>query len=252
MRISTPLIALLSCMCFPTVAHAELQGPGEPEGLTLGVAVLADVSAYEGVDDIEANPVPYVAYDWENLHIGIDGIAYSFWADENFQLTALAVPRFTFTDPDESPLFDGIDRKTTVEAGLSARLNAGPAYLEIRAQHDILDVHNGHEASARIGVAFDAGRMSFDLAGGVSYRDEELSDHLFGVRADEATTDLAQFAPESSFEPFAAADIAFQLDERSAILAFADFRLLSDEVRESPLVGRKYTGTAGIAVLRRF
>ncbi|MEL7198675.1 MAG: MipA/OmpV family protein [Pseudomonadota bacterium] len=252
MRSLTYFVAVLACAATPTMAHAEFQGPGESEGLTLGVAVLADFSAYEGVDEIEANPVPYIAYDWENLHIGIDGINYDFWDNDVFELTVFADPRFAFTDPDESPLFAGIDRKTTVEAGLGARFNAGPAYAEIRGQYDILDVHNGYEASARIGLEVEVGKASFDLAGGVSYRDEKLNDHLFGVRADEARADLAQFSPQDSLEPFVSADIALQLGRRSAVIAFADFRLLRDEVRESPLIGRKYTGTAGVAFLRRF
>jgi len=248
----TFLTALLVGAAQPSVANAQLQGPGEFEGLTLGAVVFADVSPYQGGDDIEANPVPYLAIDWENLHIGIDGISFSFWNDGVLEITALADPRFAFADPDESPLFDGIERKTTVEAGLSARLVAGPVYAEVRGQYDILDVHNGYEASARLGLEVDVGKVSFDLAGGVSYSDEKLNGYLFGVRADEARIDLEQFSPRDSFEPFVSVDIGLQLGRRSAIAAFADFRLLSDEVRESPLVDRRYKGSAGVAILRRF
>lgn len=252
MRTAQLIFALTLCAGTPALAQDGFQGPGESEGLTLGIAVLADFSAYEGVDEVEANPLPYVAYDWENLHIGIDGFTYTFWDNEAFELTALAEPRFAFTDPAESPLFEGIDRKTTAEAGLRARFNAGVAYAEIQGTHDVLDVHNGYETSARVGVEFELGRVAFDLAGGVSYRDKNLNDHLFGVRSEEASATLAQFTPVSSIEPLVSVDIAWQLGRRTAIIAFADFRLISEEVRESPIVSQQYTGAAGMAFLRRF
>lgn len=236
----------------PNAAQAEFTGPGENEGLTLGAGLLVDYSAYEGADDLEWNPVPYIAYDWENAHIGVDGIDYTFFNHDNLEVTVLAEPRWSFTDPDDSPLFEGIERKTTIEAGAIAKVKAGSLYASAQIKHDVLDIHNGYEARGAIGVSAEWGRVEFGLSGGVAYRDEKLNDYMYGVRADEASATLAQFSTGDTFEPFAQAEVTYMVDRKTALFGFANARKLSDEVKASPLVGRGYESAGGIAILRRF
>lgn len=233
-------------------ANAEVNGFGESEGFTGGVAALADFSPYKDAKQPEVNPVPYLAYDWENAHIGIDGFTYTFFNSENLAITVIAEPRWSPGDSDDSPVFEGIDRNAALEAGAEATFTFGPAYLEAQFLHDVTDVYNGHEATAKFGIEQEFGRISIDLGGGVIYRDKKLNDHLFGVRATEARADRLEFTPRGSANLFAEAEAAYAFDKKTMLFGFAKYTRLSERVQASPLVDRDRQFTAGLAVLRRF
>lgn len=252
MRIILPALLSLAFFIVPHEARAEFNGFGESEGLTVGVAALADFSPYKDADQPEVNPVPYIAYDWENAHIGIDGVTYTFFNSEHLDITVMAEPRFSPGDVDDTPIFEGIDRNTALEAGVEATLKFGPVYFEGQFLHDVTDVYNGYEATAKVGVEQEFGRISIDVGGGVVYRDKNLNDHLFGVRAEEVRADRPAFAPRDAANLFAEAELAYAFDNKTMVFGFAKYTGLSDRIQTSPLVDRDRQITGGLAILRRF
>lgn len=233
-------------------AHAQFNGFGDSEGLTVGVAAIANWSPYEGTDSPEINPVPYIAYDWENMHVGVDGINYSFWNSDALQVTALLEPRWTFGDPEDSPLFEDIERDTAFEAGLEAVLDIGPIYVSGTALQDISDVHNGFEGSAEVGVNAEFGSLEMSVGLGYAYRDKDLSAHLYGVRLEEARADLSAYAPDTDWYPYIDLDAFYALSDSMGILAFARYEHLGSNATDSPLVSRDRDANIGLALLKRF
>lgn len=252
MRKYITVITTLSLLSISQIAQAEFNGFGQSEGFTLGGGVITEFSPYEGVETPDINPVPYIAFDWENAHIGVDGVTYSFFNTDNLEITVLAEPRWSFADPDESPLFEGIERKTALEVGASAKLALGNLYAEAQFQHDVTDIHNGYEVMAKIGLEQEFGRFAIDIGGGTSFQDKKLNAHLFGVRPEEARADLPEFSPRGSFNYFAETELGYALGDKTMIFGFARYTRLSKRVRISPLVNKKRSATMGLAILRRF
>jgi len=252
MKTKKLVIAAASLFLCESIAHAEFRGLGESEGLLLGIGLISDFPAYEGTDSPEILPVPYIAYSWENASLGVEGFAYNFFGTEALELTALVEPRWSFTDPDDSSRFNGIERDTALEAGLAANLNLGNVYIEGRALQDISAVHKGHEGSLKAGFVYGIGDIGFDLGVGATYRSEDLNTHLYGVKSDEVTPTLAQFTPDDSVQPFIEASLAMPISDSMSVIAFGTVEKFSDDIKSSPLVSRSAEGTAGLLVLKRF
>ena len=233
-------------------AHAEFKGLGEQDGWLLGLGLISDFPAYEGTDSPEILPVPYIAYSWENATLGVEGFTYNFFGTDTFEVTALIEPRWSFTDPNDSSKFNGIERDTALEAGLAANLNLGNLYLEGRAVQDVSAVHKGREGTLKAGFIHGFGDIGFDLGVGATYRNDDLNLHLYGVKSDEVTPTLAQFTPDDSVQPFIEGSLAMPISDSISVIAFGKVEKFSDDIKSSPLVSRSAEGTAGVLFLKRF
>lgn len=233
-------------------AQAQINGFGHSEGFTVGLGIIADWSPYEGADSPSTTPIPYLAYDWENAHLGVDGFSYSFFNTDFIEVSALLEPRWSFGDPEDSPLFEDIERGTALEAGLEAEVNFGGFFFSGNVLHDISDVHNGFEGSAEAGLETELGNLQLSTSVGYAFRDKGLSEHLYGVRADEAREDLTAYAPEASWYPYVSADAIYPIGDSMGILAFAKYEHLNSDATDSPLISKDRDATFGVAFLKRF
>lgn len=233
-------------------AQAQINGFGDSEGFTVGLGVIANWSPYDGADTPSTTPIPYLAYDWENAHLGVDGFHYDFINTDTVTISALIEPRWSFGDPEDSPLFDDIERDTAIEAGIEAEISFGPFYIGGTVLHDISKVHNGFEASADAGIELEMGPFEVGTKVGYAYRDKGLSQHLYGVRTDEARAGLAAYTPNASWYPYIRTEVFYPIGDRMGILGFAQYEHLNSNATDSPLVSQKRDATLGAAFLRRF
>ncbi|WP_409433035.1 MipA/OmpV family protein [Litorimonas sp. RW-G-Af-16] len=252
MKYLSPLICTTALVFMASPAHAQVNGFGESEGFTVGLGVIADWSPYEGADTPSTTPIPYLAYDWENAHLGVDGFSYSFFNTDALELSALVEPRWSFGDPEDSPLFEDIERDTALEAGLEAELDFGGLFIRANILHDISDVHNGFEGSAEAGFAAELGEVQLRTSVGYAYRDKSLSTHLYGVRAEEAREGLGAYTPDASWYPYVSADAIYPISSSMGILAFARYEHLNSDATDSPLITKDRDATFGAAFLKRF
>lgn len=233
-------------------AQAQVNGFGASEGFTVGLGVIADWSPYEGADSPSTTPIPYLAYDWENAHLGVDGFSYSFFNTDTLEISALLEPRWSFGDPEDSPLFEDIERGTALEAGIEAELSLGGFFISGNVLHDVSDVHNGFEGSVEAGLEAELGGFQLGASVGYAYRNKDLSAHLYGVEVDEARTGLDAYAPDSSWYPFVSAEAIYPIGDSMGILAFAKYEHLNSDATDSPLISKDRDATFGIAFLKRF
>lgn len=233
-------------------AYAQINGFGESEGFTVGLGAIADWSPYEGAETPSTTPIPYLAYDWENAHLGVDGFSYSFFNTDVIEVSALLEPRWSFGDPEDSPLFEDIERDTAFEAGLEVEVDLGAFYVGGQILHDISDVHNGFEGMAEAGIETEFGPLNLSTSIGYAYRDKGLGLHLYGVRADEARADLAAYTPGSAWFPYARTELFYPIGDSMGILAFAQYEHLGNSATDSPLVSKDRDATVGAAFLKHF
>lgn len=251
-RGTTVLAAIGLSLSIAGPANADFLSPGEREGLTLGVAVIADWSPYEGTDSPSTTPVPFIAYDWKNLHLGVDGVSYTFFDGAKFEVSALLEPRWSFGDPEDSPLFEDIERDTALEAGLEANVDFGAFYLSGTALQDVSNVHSGFEGSTEVGIEGDIGSLEMSIGAGYSFRDENLSAHIYGVTAAEARVGLTAYSPGAAWHPYVEIDAFHPIGNSMGLLAFARFEQLGNSATNSPLISRDQDANLGIAFLKRF
>lgn len=231
-------------------AQAQINGVGD--GFTIGFGVIADWSPYEGSDSPSKTPIPYLAYDWENTHLGVDGFSYNFFNTDVLEVSALLEPRWSFGDPDNSPLFEDIERDTALEAGIEVDVNLGGFFVSGKVLHDVSDVHNGFEGSAEAGFELELGKLQLSTSLGYAYRDKGLSQHIYGVRGDEARTGLTAYAPDASWYPYVSADAIYPIGDSMGILAFARYEHLNSDATNSPLISKDRDASFGVAFLKRF
>ncbi len=247
------ITGLLSLITFTTSnATAEFKPVGSGEGFLLGIGMAGSESPYLDADDSEMTIFPYIAYQWENAHLGIDGFNYDFYDNGMISLTADLEPRWSFTEADDSPLFNQIERGTAIEAGLSMKFRYGAAYLEASGLHDISGEHDGYQASLELGLSEDFGWAEAGISIGIDYNDEALATHLYGVKADEATNSLAAYEVDADWQPYVQAQIAAPLTDRTIIAGFVQYQELDRSTRRSPLVDSDYMGGVGLVLIRQF
>lgn len=243
---------VFSAIMLTSTANAEINGFGDREGFTAGIGVIADWAPYDGADTPSTTPVPYLAYDWENAHLGVDGFDYSFFKTDQVTLTASIVPRWSFGDPEDSPLFEDIERDTALEAGLGAEISLGHFFVGGSFRQDISNVHTGYEGASEIGIEAEFGKFEVETTIGYVYRDKHLSAHLYGVGSDEARAGLSAYAPNAAWYPNIRAELLYPIGRSMGVLAFAEYEQLGSDAKNSPLVSGDDDTTVGLVFLKRF
>lgn len=232
--------------------YADIQGIGEAEGWLLGATVNVDYSGYKQTDQPSLTPFPYVAFEWENAHIGIDELSYDFYQKDALSLTAMLQPRWSSHDKEDSPVFDGIERDTSVEAGLAAMYQFSRLYVEGTLLQDVSGVHKGHMLTIKLGKGIQLARTEFDIGIGVSYRDSKLNSHLYGVSQNEARNNRVVFNPDAAFTPYIELELIRQLSPATLLVAMFDYEFYSDEIKKSPLIGHAGEGNITLGAVYQF
>lgn len=234
------------------VPQAKINGFGEAEGWLFGLGNISDYSPYEGVDSPDNTFVPYVAYSWENAHLGIEGFTYQFFTQDIIEVSLAIEPRWSFANPDDSVLFADIERDIALEVGLSASMDIGPVFLSAGLLSDISGTHNGFEARLEIGVQADLGAFELTLSTGLIHRDSGLSQHLYGVNETEVRQGLSAYSAPAETHPMAQASVLYTLNNKSAFLLFAGYEKLPSSVLDSPLINKKRDASLGAVFLYKF
>ena len=201
----------------------------------LGIGVLANQTPYEDEEN-DARLIPYIAYKTQDFQIGVEGVSYRVNELDTYEAKLLADFRYVSYDPDESDRFDSIDRDSTIEAGISVDGKLGRYFIGVKALTDVLDEHNGHLLKLAAGVGFGVGGGELKLSIGSIYRSEELNLYLFGVKADEATSELEAFDTDDSWSAVIEASYVRPVSQQSFLRTSLSIESLDRDIRDSPRV----------------
>lgn len=222
---------------------------------TFGALIDAETGIYVGQND-EASLLPYVSYESERFSFSLhDGLAYQVFEGDgpNGQTAAVSFvlsPRWA-PDFGDDPLFDGLKRDTAIEAGVAGHYEAGLFFVDAEALIDISDTHKGHEVSAFAGVQYEVGAVAIEAGIGARYRNDDLSQHLFGVGTSEVNTARAAYAPGSTTSVFASVTALYAISDSLAVVGDITFEDLGD-VDASPLVDKSTQTSVTFGMLYRF
>lgn len=241
MKLTFSLLACATCL---TTTPALAEG-----NWIVGLLVDGGQSPYVG-GETSAKLWPYVAYETDRLHIGIDEISYDLISNDTLDVSLMIAPRFS-PDFADTALFDGLDRDDAVEAGFKATYDFGATYAAVSMQGDVSGAHDGYSGKISIGYEAELGGFGIDLSAGVKLKDVNLNNYLYGVHADEATTDRPAFEMDNSINAFADITAILPLSQNVVLVGEVSYTDLG-EASDSPLVDRNNKTDVLIGVAYQF
>lgn len=235
-----------TALVFSINSHAE-------NGFTIGLGVGFVDDIYLGGKQDETDVMPYLAYETERLHIGIDELSYALILQEDFELTVFGEPR-DLDDLKRGSLFRPLKRDTAVELGLSAEYSLGPVALLASSQADVSDAHEGFETRLGIGTGLEVFKGQFQVSFSGVYRDKKLNHYLYGVSKDDAISGARLYTPKEGWSSELDATYMYPFSDKLALLAGASIEFLGDEAKDSPRLVKdtERATSAFIGLLWRF
>ncbi|MGJ8725715.1 MAG: MipA/OmpV family protein [Roseibacillus sp.] len=238
---TVPLLFVLTST--PTLANEILPREGtanadERHWLVGGILVAQD-SPYRDVSP-SLFPIPYLAWETANLHLGTDKLQYDFLHANSdstgidFTLSLIADPRFGTPDPDDDSPLEELSRDLAFEAGLEATAEFGPLFLSSTTMIDLFGVHSGLLSTLEFGIEVPVWKGSFELSLATTYQSSDLSEYLYGVSAAEATADLTSYQPGDTWITSIEATYLHPLSDSAFLAAGLSVDLLNSAASDSP------------------
>ena len=211
---------------------------GERGRLGVGAGVIGRSSPYVGSDTTVLQPIPAITYNGERLQWLGPNVRYGLVGTGPWRLAASASYRIgVYEEKDSSALAGMDDRESTLLAGLGFRYEVpGGVNLLLRYEHDVLDKIGGGSATASISKGFQAGIFRFSPQLQVNWLSADLTNHDFGVAAEEATFARPAYNTGSTVSYEAGISSFIELTEEWRIILSVSAEFLPDEITDSPIV----------------
>lgn len=257
--------AITAALLFaPADLHAQ-EPPAEGDDWTVMVGAGAIYAPdYEGSKDYEVLPFPYVSVGYKDIaylrgpEIGVNIIRIR--PTEDMKISVGPVARFRRDRSEKrNRALAGLGKvDMAIEVGGAARLDAGPAWLELSLVKDVAGGHDGLVGTATGGVDFDlSDKLSLSLSGTTSWADDKYMRTYFGVTpAQAARSGLPAFSAGKGIKD-AGVNIGLQyrLGDHWMIAATGGYTRLLGDAKDAPLVrlrGSPDQWQGGVFVAYRF
>ncbi len=191
-----------------------------------------------------------------SLHIGLEGrfeykglffefiensfsdvtLGFDAYSTENSHHELIATSLFSEIVRKDITGFESIeDRKGDVNAGIRSSYYLGNSIVQFELVSDIVDSHNGVVGALQFG--HQAQYRNWNLYGlvGVRYFSDNVTDHLFGVSAEEATDTIAEYEAGEGFMPTIHLGATIPINEKWVFRTTAEYTKFPNAVANSPL-----------------
>jgi len=261
----TKLLPTVALVCAANLlssqAQAQAQEPEPGRVLMLGAGAYAVTNPYESAkDDVELGALPLFLFQQGRLTVDLSGVSWRALEAGPFQLDARLSPRIPLVDPDDTELFDGLDRDIGVDAGLRIAAERGAFSASAEYLIDISDQSGGQ--SVDLTIAWSAApteRLELEISAGVVWSDEDLSTWLYGLTTEEAVMARAyEFgvtpgAPSGGvWTPHLGIQARYHLTERTLLIGGLEADFYNSDITDSPLMADDGSTGLFVGVMRRF
>jgi MipA family protein len=235
----------------------DSEADGPPQGWALGAGAIASDSPYAG-EGMRVYPIPLVSFQGE--HFFFQGITagWQFIGSESFELAAIAKLRpdgFDIKDLSRRKLAaNGLDyrqledRDDSIDAGLAAEWSGTAGELEIELLTDVTDASGGQEFSLQYGYPLQWGQTMVTPNAGVTWLSKDTANYYYGTLDEEVARGALDYKPDAVTIPHIGINVMHFLGKNWTLLAFLEYSVLPDEIKESPLLEPDSDGTASILI----
>jgi len=221
--------------------------------LTLGAGVGVVEHPYKDYD-ADVYPVPVINYESDNFWFRGLGGGYYLWNDkaDKLSITAYWSPLyFKPGDSDDRRLRELDKRKSTMMAGLSYIHNTEYGFLRTTLAGDTLDNSNGIVWDLAWLYRYTNGALTPGI--GVQWNSENQNEYYYGVsRKESSRSGLRSYDPESGWNPYLEISANYNFLGDWSVYGTARYTRLSDEVTDSPMVDKSWTGLISTGITYKF
>lgn len=222
---------------------------------SLGAGVGVVETPYKQYDS-KVYPVPVISWESDSFWFRGLGGGYYLWNDDADQLSIMAYYspwHFKPGDTDNSQLRALDKRKSTMMAGLSYVHNTSYGFLRTSLAGDTLDNSNGVVWDMAWLYRYDNGGLTVTPGIGVEWNSQNQNKYYYGISDSEAQrSGLNSYKPDDSWNPYLELTVSYSLTDNLSVYGTGRYSHLSNEIKDSPMVDKSWTGLLSTGVMYRF
>ncbi|MFO3903862.1 MipA/OmpV family protein [Enterobacter hormaechei] len=206
--------------------------------------------------DRDIYPVPVVTYEGDNFWFRGLGGGYYLWNDQTDKLSIMAYYDPTHFKPGDSDSYQlrQLDkRKSTMMAGVSWVHNTEYGFLRTALAGDTLDNSNGYIWDLAWLYRYTNGGLTLTPGIGLEYHSENYNDYYYGVSHKESRrSGLNSYDADDGWNPYLELTASYKFAPDWNVYATGRYNRLSDEVKDSPMVDKSWTGLMSVGLTYSF
>lgn len=244
MLLKTATIAALLINLSPLAAQssgrdADSEQPGG--SFSTGIGVVASYNAIQGASN-RVMVVPVFFYESERFYFRGIQAGYRFYNDQALSLSLDLRAEFQSWKPSDSPVLQGMNtRKVTAEGGLNARYRINNWEWRAGLWQDIFGRHKGWQGELALAYNHRINHRWLIIPRiEILTVSSKKADYYFGVREEEALPQRPQYSVGSTYSLALAASLRYQINYRWNAYADIGAAYLSSDIRNSPIVDRRW------------
>ena len=241
-------LGVLAATAVSTAQAAESQW-------TVGAGVGVINSPYKQYDR-DVYPVPVVTYEGDNFWFRGLGGGYYLWNDTADKLSIMAYydpTHFKPGDSDSNALRQLDKRRSSLMAGLSYVHNTEYGFLRTALAGDTLDNSNGFIWDLAWLYRYTNGAVTLTPGIGVQYSSENYNDYYYGVsKAESRRSGLKSYSADDGWDPYLELTASYNFLGDWNVYGTGRYIRLSDEVKDSPMVDKSWSGIFSVGVTYKF
>jgi len=225
------------------------RAPGESKSFGIGVMTMLSSNPYRGGDTV-VRVLPLITFVGERLYVLGPRAGYNLVKKRFVNINAVAEYKFAGDAFEDEKFLEGMEnREDTLMAGFDFGVRGfGRWRGDLSALTDVFGRHDGQEINLSISRNFTIRKLSLTPGAGAVWRSDDYNNYYFGVQESEATAERPAYEPGKSIEWFARLGARYAFNETWSLLANFRYELLSDDVRESPIVDKDAVTSAFIGL----
>ncbi|MDU4841625.1 MAG: MipA/OmpV family protein [Leclercia adecarboxylata] len=206
--------------------------------------------------DRDIYPVPVITYEGDNFWFRGLGGGYYLWNDQTDKLSVMAYydpTHFKPGDSDNYQLRQLDKRKSTMMAGVSWVHNTEYGFLRTALAGDTLDNSNGYIWDLAWLYRYTNGGLTLTPGIGLEYSSDNYNDYYYGVSHKEARrSGLHSYDADDGWNPYLELTASYKFAPDWNVYGTGRYSRLSDEVKDSPMVDKSWTGLMSVGVTYSF
>ncbi|OEU75589.1 MAG: hypothetical protein BA869_10765 [Desulfuromonadales bacterium C00003107] len=226
--------------------------------LGLGVAAVPD---YEGSDDYEAVPIPYVSVTWESgrfIRLSGNRLGANILAGGTWQFGPVLQFRSKRDDDVDNSAVSKLRKvDNAVEAGAFVGFKASNWDISAQVVNDVSDEHEGMLATAKAGYTMESGNFSTRVGLSSTYADDDYMDTYFSIDADNAArSGLSTYSADSGIKDVGIdLNMRLRMSDSWEVMGLLGYTKLLNDAKDSPIVDQEGDDNqfmAGLTVIYNF
>ena len=236
LREAMKLLAMTALFCCLAITEPAVQAADISLGLGAGLA-----PDYEGSEDYEAVPIPYLTVNWAN-HMSVRWVGskarVNLVPSPNWKggVVSEFIPERDDVDSDAVDAMEDVDTSFMLGGFFGYEINNWSASIE--AMTDVADGNDGSLVRLLGGYRIPLGEWSIGLEGFTTWADDDYMEAYFGVDAsDSARSGLAIFDADSGFKDIGlGVSVNWSPWDNWGLMGLASYKWLLDDAEDSPIV----------------